>query len=277
MTRLQPDDICYITSNLSDYSRNMENKTGRSLFGIACHTCGMDEETVKKRLIDKSICVVPVTAGLGIISHFSDTVAAILTFLGYRATLADRTDVSGVAQAFESGKDALIMADDHRFVAIDLHARQVIDNTDATGRGFAAALDLMAGGIRGRDVLVMGCGPVGAAGADMLVSKGARVVLLDKHRNAAVRVKKNLTDRYRTTDIIIEEDLKTALSRYRFILEATPCPDTITSDMVSPDMRVAAPGVPLGVSSDAKALLGSHLVHDTLEIGVAVMAVSLFL
>ncbi len=276
MTRLQPDDICHITSNLADYSRDLELKTGRSLLGIACLACGMDEETFKNRQLDKSICVVPVTAGMGIISRFSDTVAAILTFLGCRAAVADQTDVTGVAHAFASGYDALMMADDNRFVAIDLHARQVTDNADATGRGFAAALDLMAGGIRGRDVLVLGCGPVGAAGAGLLASLGARVALLDKDRHAAVQVKETVSDRYRSADIKIEDHLETALSYHRFILEATPALDTINGALVSQDMRVAAPGVPLGVSSEAAALLGPHLVHDTLEIGVAVMAVSLF-
>ncbi|MFO7911627.1 MAG: 3-methylornithyl-N6-L-lysine dehydrogenase PylD [Desulfotignum sp.] len=276
MTRLQPDDICYIIPNLADYSRELEKKTGRPLLGIACHACNMDERQLKDRLQDKQICVVPVTAGLGIISRFSDTVAAILTFLGCRATVADQTDVSGVAHAFAAGYDALMMADDHRFVAIDLHARQVTDNADATGRGFAAVLDLMAGGIRGRDVLVLGCGPVGAAGAGLLASKGARTALLDTDRQAAVQVRKIVSDRYRTADITIEDDLETALSHNRFILEATPVPDTITGALVLPDMRVAAPGVPLGVSAEAAAMLGPHLVHDTLEIGVAVMAASLF-
>lgn len=275
MTRLQPDDICHITPNLADYSRELEKKTGRSLLGIACHACNLDEGQCKARLQDKQICVVPVTAGLGIISRFSDTVAAILTFLGCGAKVADQTDISGVAQAFASGYDALMMADDHRFVAIDLHTRQVIDNADATGRGFAAALDLMAGGIRGRDVLVLGCGPVGAAGAGLLASLGARVALLDKDRHAAVQVKETVSDRYRTADIKIEDHIETALSYHRFILEATPAQDTITGTLVSPDMRVAAPGVPLGVSAEAAAILGPHLVHDTLEIGVAVMAVSL--
>jgi 3-methylornithyl-N6-L-lysine dehydrogenase len=276
MTRLQPDDICHITPNLADYSRELEKKTGRSLLGIACHACNLDEGQYKARLQDKQICVVPVTAGLGIISRFSDTVAAILTFLGCRAKVADLTDVSGVAQAFASGYDAIMMADDNRFVAIDLHTRQVIDNADATGRGFAAALDLMAGGIRGRDVLVLGCGPVGASGAGLLASKGARTALLDKDRQTAIQVKKILSDLYRTVDITIAADLETALSYHRFILEATPCADTIAGTMLSPEMRVAAPGVPLGVSAEAAAMLEPHLVHDTLEIGVAVMAASLF-
>jgi len=277
MTRLQPDDICHIIPNLADHSLNLEKATGRPLLGIACHACNMDESQLTNQLQAKKICVVPVTAGLGVISRFSDTVAAILTFLGCRADVADRMDVSGIVQAFASGYDALMMADDHRFVAIDLHTRQVTDNAAATGRGFAAALDLMAGGIRGRKVLVLGCGPVGAAGAGFLASKGARIVLLDTERQAAVQVKHAVADQDRTADITIEQNLETALACCRFILEATPCPDTITGNLVSQDMRIAAPGVPPGVSSDAAAVLGPHLVHDTLEIGVAVMAVSLFL
>lgn len=47
------------------------------------------------------------------------------------------------------------LADDNRFVAISLITRKVLDNSQATGRFFAAALDLMAGGIMNREVLKM--------------------------------------------------------------------------------------------------------------------------
>ncbi len=275
MTRLQPDDIRHIPSCLADYSRDLEKKTGRSLLGIACHAWGMAEDRFKERRHLKRICVVPVTAGLGMISRFSDTVAAILTFLGCRAIVAHQADVAGLAEAVEAGFDAVMMADDDRFVAIDLLTRQVTDNSDATGRGFAAALDVMAGRIRDREVLVMGCGPVGGAGAGLLACLGARVALLDRDRHAAERVKNAVSQQCPTSGITIEQDLDTALSRHRFILEATPAPDTIPRARVSPDMRVAAPGVPLGVSPGAAAVLGPHLVHDTLEIGVAAMAASL--
>jgi pyrrolysine biosynthesis protein PylD len=275
MTRLQSDDIRHISSRLADYSRDLETKTGRSLPGIACHAWGTAEDRFNERRHLKKICVVPVTAGLGIISRFSHTVADILAFLGCRAAVADRADVAGMADAVESGFDAVMMADDNRFVAIDLCTRQVTDNAEATGRGFAAALDSMAGHIRNRDVLVMGCGPVGAAGAAFLAYLGARVALLDRDRSAAERVKHAVSQQCPTSVITIEQDLDTALSRHRFILEATPSPDTIPRARVSPDMRVAAPGVPPGVSPGAAALLGPHLVHDTLEIGVAAMAVSL--
>lgn len=275
MTRLQTEDIRHITSRLADYSRDLETKTGRSLPEIACHAWGVTGDRFMERRHLKKISVVPVTAGLGIISRFSDTVAAILTFLGCRAAVTDRADVAGLAEAVESGSDAVMMADDDRFVAIDLRTRQVTDNADATGRGFAAALDGLAGRIRDRDVLVMGCGPVGAAGALRLTSLGARVALLDPDGSAAERVKHAVTRQYPNRGVTIETDLDTALSRYRCILEATPAKDTIPRDRVTPDMRVAAPGVPPGVSAGAAALLGPHLVHDTLEIGVAAMAAAL--
>ncbi len=101
------------------------------------------------------INVVPVTAGLVIISNFSTTVCVILQFLGFKAEITRETDAAGVALAFENGADAIMMADDLRFTGLNLKTQSVIDNSLATGRVFSAALDLMAGGLRAQEALVI--------------------------------------------------------------------------------------------------------------------------
>ena len=73
----------------------------------------------------------------------------------------------------------------------------------------------------------------------------------------------------------IEEDVSMALSKYGYVLEATPSPDTIHDKLILDRMLVAAPGVPLGISENGCQIMKDRLVHDKLELGVAAMAISL--
>ena len=61
-------------------------------------------------------------------------------------------------------------------------------------------------------------------------------------------------------------------------LKATPRADTLTESNITPETCVATPGVPLGVSISALEIMTEqHLIHDTLELGTAVMAASIFI
>ena len=277
MTRLKSNDISNIVSQLETYNQELLDITGRSLMGIACHAYGKDEIQIKQQIKIFSIHVVPITAGQGIITNFSETVSAILQFLGFNALVSDLSDTAGVVQAFEDKADALMMADDHSFVGLNLKTQCVTDNSKATGRVFASALDLMAKGIKNHKVLVQGCGPVGEAAARTLLSFGARVALFDIHISTAQSLKKNLFKYPGGKDIVIENNLKTALLNHQYILEATPSTDTIPDELISDHMFVAAPGVPLGISHNGCNILKNRLIHDKLELGVAAMAISLVL
>ncbi|WP_299982500.1 3-methylornithyl-N6-L-lysine dehydrogenase PylD [Desulfobacula sp.] len=277
MTRLKTSDISNISSRLVTCNQELLAKTGRTFLGIACHAYGKDEIQIRHRVESFCIHVVPVTAGQGIISDFCETVAAILRFLGFNALVSDLPDTSGVALAFENKADAIMMADDHRFVGLNLNIRSVADNSEATGRVFAAALDLMAKGIENCEVLVLGCGPVGEAAAQTLLSSGARVVLCDIHLPAARLLKERLSVYPGGNKIVIEEDLNMAVSNYGYVLEATPAANTIPDELISDHMVIAAPGVPLGISKKGCQILKDRLIHDKLELGVAGMAISLLL
>jgi pyrrolysine biosynthesis protein PylD len=272
LTRLKTDDICDISSRLETYDLELVAKTGRTLLGIACHAGGVSEEIMTPLIKPFSIHVVPVTAGQGVISNFSETVAAILESIGFSVQVSDKSDVSGVAQAFEKGADAVMMSDDHRFVGINVKNRCVVDNSEATGRVFAAALDLMARGLKERDVLVMGCGPVGQAAARTLLSFNARVTLYDCHI-ATTRLLMDKLAKYGA--VRVDSDIKSALLNHEYILEATPSANTIPDEYLGNRTVVATPGVPLGVSKIGCQILNNRLVHDKLELGVAAMAVSL--
>ena len=54
------------------------------------------------------------------------------------------------------------MADDNRFIAFNLRNKVVVDNGDATGKGYVSALFGMAKGLKESNVLVLGYGPVDA-------------------------------------------------------------------------------------------------------------------
>lgn len=284
MTRLKNSDICRITSGLEKYNRELQIKTGRGLLGIACHAYGNDEIEIQAKIASFTIQVVPITAGEGIISDFSETVAAILRFLGFNALVSEQPDAAGVALAFESKAHAIMMADDHRFVGINLENRLVADNSRETGRVFAAALDLMAQGakghLKGHRVLVMGCGPVGESAARTLLSFGARVALCDIDIPRARLLKQKILECYGESNafenkIFVEEHMD--FSAYQFVLEATPCAETISDKKIGDNMVIAAPGVPSGVSKLGRQGIKERFLHDKLELGVAAMAISLLL
>ncbi len=278
MTRLKTCDIDTIPENLNKYNSELIEKTGRSLLGIACHACGCKESEISLQMENFRVSVVPVTAGQGIITTFSHTVAAILAYLGLPVSVTGATDTAGVAQAFENNAHGLMMSDDNRFVALNLIRQRVVDNSESTGRGYAAALDLMGGGLKGKSVGVVGCGPVGSAAARWLVHSGAHVVLYDIVPQAARKLRDHLCGSPGNgfgSISVAERDLNTSLAPLRYVIEATPVENAIPDSVLSDDTCIAAPGVPLGISRKGCEKIYSHLIHDKLEIGVAVMAVSM--
>ncbi|SMC87340.1 pyrrolysine biosynthesis protein PylD [Desulfocicer vacuolatum DSM 3385] len=278
MTRLKTCDINTIVKNLDNYNRELIEKTGHSLLGIACHACGRKKAEILKLIDDFAVSVVPVTAGQGIITTFSDTVAAIMNYLGFQVSVTTATDTAGVAEAFENKAHGIMMSDDNRFVGLNLTLQQVADNSESTGRGYAAALDLMAGGLKEQSVVVVGCGPVGTGAATWLKHTGAHVVLYDVDPGTALDLKNTLCN-----DAAIgpgrvsmaDQTLEVLLHRVRYVVEATPVENSIPGNALFDNTYVAAPGVPLGVSKNGCERISSRLIHDKLEIGVATMAVSM--
>ncbi len=277
MTLLTHSDICDISSRLADYDRRLCSTTGHSLLGIAALGYDVDEIQLTRLIRAFSIHVVPLTVGQGIITDFSETVCSILKFIGFDAQVTAESDTAGLASAFEKGADAIIMADDIRFVGINLHTHIVADNSEATGRVFATALGLMAEGISDQPVLVMGCGPVGASAAKTLLQMGAQVALYDMRRSAAIDLQEKLSSERTHPRIEIVDNFAANSSKYAYILEATPSGETIPDELIGDHLSVSAPGVPLGVSKKGCKILKNRLVHDKLELGVAAMAVNLVL
>ena len=115
---------------------------------------------------------------------------------------------------------------------------------------------------------VLGAGPVGTSAAEYFVSRGADVVIYDK-------MPEKCSQFVEKPHFKVAGSLAEALAASSLYFEATTARDTITLQDMSADTLVAAPGIPLGVSSDAMERFGSQVIHDPLELGVASMAFDL--
>lgn len=272
MTRLTTNNIRHIGAQLANYDTELITKTGCSLKGIACRAAGVQEFEFEKMSADSLVGIIPLTLGQGIIGEFCDTVARIASHIGCSAFVTQVADVAGLAEAFEKKADVIMLADDRRFVAIHTQSRQVVDNAAATGKGFAAGLSLMVGGLEQKDVLVIGCGPVGCAATQALVKLDSRVSIYDINLSRSddlVRRIKQLLD----TEIKLVKELDQALTEHQFIVDATPALDIIKAHHVNSDTYISAPGVPQGLNEAARSKVSDRLLHDPLQIGVATMVV----
>jgi pyrrolysine biosynthesis protein PylD len=247
------------------------------MFGVACKCFGREYDVLCERASTYHIRVVPVTAGAGVITTFSETVMTILNHLGFSAEVSEKTDVEGFSAAIEDGVDGIFMADDNRFIGYDIATRQIADNTELTGRIYGTALSLMHVKDFDRRALVVGCGPVGCSAARQLLLLGWDVVLYDINEQQAAKVcrllAEDVTGVVSVGKVVVESVFRPEV--YRFIVDATPVGYVISEGQLSPDTRMAIPGVPPGVSAESFAILDSRVVHDKLELGVAAMAVSL--
>ena len=266
MTRLMSEDIRFIGDDLARYDSELLRKTGLSLRQIACRAAGMEEAEARRSLASVVAGVVPMTSGEGIIVGFSEAVADILGYLGASSFVTDMADVAGLAEAVRRGADVVFLADDLRFVALNLSSRIVADNSEATARGYVTALDGLAGGFERNTILVLGAGEVGRHAIAAVQALGARVSVYDPDP-------KKIRDLESEAGLAVEKDLEEALQNFELIVDASPAAGIIKERHIKPDTAIAAPGLPLGLCPGALVSIGDRLIHDPLQIGVATMLV----
>lgn len=267
MTRLKQDDVVKIATTLEEYNAELVRMTGCSLREIATHAVGkgVSEDNVPK----PKVSVVPMTCGQGIIEGFVESVASIISYLGFNAVITKSRDAGGVAEAMQNGSEILFMADDDCFVAVNVKTGKVSDNGEATGKGYVAGLVHMCHGVVGKKVLVIGGGPVGIGAALALKRFGAEVSIYDIDLLASQRLLEVLTKQGYTGNI--ETDLDAALGSHSILVDACPAGEFITMRYLSEATMIAAPGIPLGVQAAGLAQISKRLLHDPLQIGVATM------
>jgi pyrrolysine biosynthesis protein PylD len=274
MTRLQSRDISAISSQLTAYDEELLAKTGHNLRQIACHAVEVKEEDVRRAMSRMKVSIVPIRWGQGVIEGFCDATASILRHLGIDTLVTGHADISGLTEALEAKADVIFLSDDADFIALNCQTHQYIHNASATGRGFAAGLDLMTGGVAGQRVLVLGCGRVGRTAAAALVSYGATVSVYDINSRCCREFKSSAsgTD---STRLTVEDDFREALSRHSLMVDATDAAEIIHAGDVSSWTFVAAPGIPLGLSRNAREKISDRMLHDPLQIGVATMGMGI--
>jgi pyrrolysine biosynthesis protein PylD len=272
MTRLRTEDIEPILQALKAYDQQLVKQTGHTLAGIACHAQGLSEDELAAMAGSFKVCVIPLTCGQGVIHGFSATVSGIISHLGFDAWVARASDAAGIAEAFDKKADIILLADDDRFVAINVHTQYVSDNSEMTARGFVAGLDLMAKGLRGKAVLVIGCGAVGCCTARTLASMGVPVAVCDVKAQLSSTLQQQIKDEL-GIPILIDNDWHVTPGKYTMMIDATPAADVIDASVITPDTCVAVPGVPCGLSLEARIKLSDRILHDPLQIGVATMVI----
>ncbi len=273
MTRLIAADIEIIARDLTAHDRRLERTLGADLKTLALEAAagaakGLD---VPKALSMIRTASVPVNGGLGEIAGFAETVAAITRHMGMDAFVTESSDVAGLAESFERGADLIFLSDDDRFVALCPGRRRIVDNIQATAVGFAAGLERMAGGLVDRQVLILGCGPLGCAAAGILTEMGARIGLCDVDESRSRGLSEQIQSTTDCTPLMVPARCP-GLGDWPLIYDATNAAGLIDVDDLAPDALVAAPGMPCGVTARARAILGVRLLHDPLQIGVATMA-----
>lgn len=264
MTRLREDDICHISHRMQVYNQELIKKVGGGLDIIAAHAAETDLAVIEKNRVKEVVGIVPITTGDGIIGGFSKTIESIFSFLGVKCFVTEQTDVAGMAEAATKGATMLFIADDITCSLIHMRTGSVADNSVCTGKGFAAALMMKIGDLKGKSITVLGAGPVGTGAVNALVAHGADVVVYDILPEKTAQFKHH-------PHVKIADSLDSALRQSKIYFEATTTAHTITAEYVNDDVTIAAPGVPLGVDEVSVEKYEDNIIHDVLEIGVASM------
>jgi 3-methylornithyl-N6-L-lysine dehydrogenase len=270
MTRLRAENMAITAGDLSAYDVDLRRKIGMDLTGIACGAANIGRMEFTRQAMSTRAAVVPVTLGEGIIAGFAEAVRRIMAHIGFPAFVTSAPDVAGIAEAYERQCGLILISDDHDFIALNTLTRKVVSNSKATGTGYAWGLSLMAGGMRDKRVLVIGCGPVGCSAAEKLIELGAHVHVHDVDRVKAQRFAVEIKGRSKKLEI--EDDLNAGLRRFRLILDATPAARIIPAEAIDPTTCISAPGIPIGMTPEALTKASDRVLHDFLEIGVATMA-----
>ncbi|MDR0309503.1 MAG: 3-methylornithyl-N6-L-lysine dehydrogenase PylD [Candidatus Methanoplasma sp.] len=261
MTRLTDDIVEKIIGSLDGKNEALISQTGMGILDLAYDAVGIAPDKIDLRGV--KVAAVPVTSGLGVIKKFSESVAEIVRKLGMEAFVTESADVTGLAEALSAGADIVFMADDIKFIALNIRAGRFSNNSFATAAGYVSALKGAAEGLAGKDVLVLGAGRVGSIAAELMAGMGACVTVYDIDEKKV----KDLSDK---TDIKRAEDAGAALSAHTLVLNASPA--AIDGRCVKEGTIFSSPGLPfpfdgLGMKK------ARMIIHDPLDIGVAVMAV----
>ena len=260
MTRLTSMMIDNLASSLNERDACLRSELGVSLHELAFEAAGLSLNPNSKL---PKVAVVSMSCGKGIIDGFAETVSAIVDYIGFQSFVTRAANATGLAEAYQSDAEIIMLADDDEFISINVKSNQLINNTTCTALGYVEALRMAEGPLWGKDVAVIGVGRVGRESINLLNSYGVRVHIFDKD----VRRCEELSALY--TDIVVHDSISSAVGSCRLLINASPAP--IKEEWLQECSTISWPGIPFNliVNND----LHNHtIIHDPLELGVAVMA-----
>ena len=257
MALLTPQDLENLSMQLEESDATIKRATGLDVRGIC-------EELYRTKPGAQKIGIIPITSGEGVIGNFASSLLFIAQYFGLEGTITEHPDMTGYYEAVSQGDDIILMADDHMFVAHNLRNGKIVSNHVATGVIYAEIASRFREA-SSKDILVIGLGKVGYAGAAHLVKKGFNVYACDPNREFLDKAVKELG-----ISPYCREDRK----RFSMVLEATPNPDTISEGMIEERCLVSTPGIPCGLPPEIGKKYRVDLVMEPLVIGVASMLYS---
>jgi pyrrolysine biosynthesis protein PylD len=253
---------------MNDYNNSLKTKTGFDLAGLTMDTFGIPKERYDRLADSLLVAAVPVTQGEGIISSFSESVAAIIKSMGFRTYVSEDTDVEGIYGSILMDADIIYMADDTRYLAFSRDNGSFGENNYATALGFIMVMRAMmkkAGtDIANEKLLVIGNGTVGEEAVQILLNHDVDFDLYDKDPEATESFKALETGKYVLTG---PEEIR----NYKYILDYTNEGGWLKDEYLAEDVIYASPGIPLSLDEKAAERLQNTAVYDNLEIGTAMM------
>ena len=264
MTRLEENWISNMANEMTAAELDLKNKTGLNYRQLAAKAAGIEDADFDELTKSLKVAVVTITTGLGVIGSFAGSVKGILESMKINTFVTENSDVDGIFEAHLKGADIVFMADDDRFIALNLKNSRIGENNIGTAKGFVTALEAATGKspLKDIEVLVIGCGTVGKLMIDEVLKKGGIPVCWDIDASVLEDLKKQ--------NLIIINSIDN-IKEYKYVLDASSQGNWMDIGMLHPDSWYVSPGVPLSLTKEALAAHKNQTVHDLLPIGVVTM------
>jgi len=260
MTRLITEWISRPDDDVKKIDRKLKKVVGMDMTSLAFFAAGAD--TIRKDEMKlRRVAVIRVTTGEGLIGCFAETVAAVVRHMGASVFIPDASDVAGVYEAVTQGAEILFMADDDRFIALNVRTGKIAENDRATAKGYVSALSLMAGGLSGKDVLLLGFGRVGEIALEYLLEQGAKVSVFERDVSKTASLSRDRVKVLSSLPDLISGE----------VLDVTNEGGWLGVGDISDDVKFSTPGIPLSLDGEAYLAYYDNVIHDPLQTGVAVM------
>ncbi|RZN62964.1 hypothetical protein [Methanonatronarchaeum sp. AMET6-2] len=265
MTRLDSHKVGWVRNNIDVIDENLRRFVGLS-FREICMGGGFFETDIHER--DKSVSVVPLTAGEGEIPGFSRAVCDVLGYVGFDACVVDG-DVAGLTSSVEGDYDGVLLADDEMFVGIDLDSRCVSNNNSSTARAYSIVIRKLAEKLDSPSCLLVGLGNIGGGILEYLfdsaLSIGDFVDSFYVHDVDRGRVVSSV-ERWPVERFSMDE-----AGEVDIVVDATPSVSNLCyEDVFIENALYVIPGVPAGPYPEDRGF------HDPLALGACTLAYMAF-